>query len=70
MAIYDVQLTEMERGIRDQFRRYMENELKPLTEQLESQEILPFPFIKKMVADLGLAPDADLARRNRRREER
>ena len=59
MAVYDVQLSEMECGIRDQFRKYMENELKPLTEQLESQEILPFPFIKKMVADLGLAPDAD-----------
>jgi alkylation response protein AidB-like acyl-CoA dehydrogenase len=59
MAVYDVQLNDVERGIRDQFRKYMENELKPLTEQLESQEILPFPFIKKMVADLGLAPDAD-----------
>ncbi|MBW2420807.1 MAG: acyl-CoA dehydrogenase family protein [Deltaproteobacteria bacterium] len=59
MAIYDVQFTDMERGIRDQFRKYMEHELKPLAEQLESQEILPFPFIKKMVADLGLAPDAD-----------
>jgi alkylation response protein AidB-like acyl-CoA dehydrogenase len=59
MAVYDVQLTDMERGIGDQFRKYMETELKPLTKQLESQEILPFPFIKKMVSDLGLAPDAD-----------
>jgi alkylation response protein AidB-like acyl-CoA dehydrogenase len=59
MAVYDVQFSDMERGIRDQFRKYMENELAPLTEQLESQEILPFPLIKKMVADLGLAPDAD-----------
>jgi len=59
MAVYDVQLTDMECGIRDQFRKYMETELAPLTEQLESQEILPFPFIKKMVSDLGLAPDAD-----------
>ena len=59
MAVYDVQLTDMERGIRDQFRKYMETELEPLTKQLESQEILPFPFIKKMVSDLGLAPDAD-----------
>jgi alkylation response protein AidB-like acyl-CoA dehydrogenase len=59
MAVYDIQLTDMERAIRDQFRKYMENELKPLTEQLESQEILPFPFIKKMVAELGLARDAD-----------
>ena len=25
MAVYDVQLTDMERGIRDQFRKYMEN---------------------------------------------
>ncbi len=59
MAVYDVQLTDMERGVRDQFRKYMETELGPLAEQLEAQEILPFPFIKKMVAELGLAPEAD-----------
>ncbi|MCP5066896.1 MAG: acyl-CoA dehydrogenase [bacterium] len=59
MAVYDVQFTDMERGIRDQFRKYMENELAPLTEQLENQESLPLPFIEQMIADLGLAPDAD-----------
>ena len=43
MAVYDVQLTDMERGIRDQFRKYMETELKPLTKQLDAGLELPAP---------------------------
>jgi alkylation response protein AidB-like acyl-CoA dehydrogenase len=47
-----------QRAISDQFRRFMQRELEPLTPQLESGEVLPYPLIKRMVAELGLVVDA------------
>jgi alkylation response protein AidB-like acyl-CoA dehydrogenase len=52
-----MQWTEQHRAIRDQFRRFMERELAPATAALEAGELLPYPLMKKMVAELGLAPD-------------
>ena len=54
-----MQLTEMQRTVRDQFRKYMTTELEPLTSRLESGEELPYPFMRRMIADLGLARGAD-----------
>jgi len=50
-------LSEQRAAIRDQFRRFMQRELEPLTPQLESGEVLPYPLIKRMVAELGLVLD-------------
>jgi alkylation response protein AidB-like acyl-CoA dehydrogenase len=44
-------------AIRDQLRRFMQRELEPLTARLESGEVLPYPLIKRMVAELGLVLD-------------
>ena len=51
--------SEPQKAIRDQFRRFMERELAPLTPALESGEQQPYPLMKKMIAELGLAVDAD-----------
>ncbi|HMI94070.1 MAG TPA: acyl-CoA dehydrogenase family protein [Polyangiales bacterium] len=50
-------LSEERTAIRDQLRRFMQRELEPLTAQLESGELLPFPLIKRMVSELGLVVD-------------
>lgn len=52
-------LTEQHTAIRDQFRRFMQAELEPLTAQLESGEVLPYPLMKRMVSALGLAIDVE-----------
>jgi alkylation response protein AidB-like acyl-CoA dehydrogenase len=54
--------TEQHRAIRDQFRRFMERELAPATPALETGE-LPYPLMKKMVTELGLAAAADASAR-------
>ena len=56
-----MQLTEMQRGVRDQFRKYMETELAPKDEAFENNDELTYDFIRKMVADLGLDRGADEA---------
>jgi alkylation response protein AidB-like acyl-CoA dehydrogenase len=50
-------LSEQRAAIRDQFRRFMQRELEPLTAQLESGALLPYPLIKRMVSELGLVLD-------------
>jgi len=45
-------------GLRDHFRKYMMNELDPRTPDFEKGES-PYPFMKQMISDLGLAADAD-----------
>jgi len=45
-------------ALRDHFRKYMMAELDPLTAEFEKGEN-PYPFMKKMIGDLGLAGDAD-----------
>lgn len=57
-------LTEQHTAIRDQFRRFMQRELEPVTAQLESGELLPYPLMKKMVTDLGLAPHVEQLERS------
>src|SRR4051812_43025028 len=52
-------MNEAQRSLRDQFRRYMQNELDALTPQLESGALLPYPVMRKMTNDLGLALEAD-----------
>lgn len=54
-----MQLTEAQRSIRDVFRRFMERELAPVTTALESGAALPYPLMKKMTDELGLAFEAD-----------
>ncbi|HEX2678124.1 MAG TPA: acyl-CoA dehydrogenase family protein [Polyangiales bacterium] len=54
-----MQLNEAQRNIRDQFRRFMQNDLEAATPALESGAQLPYPLMQKMVAELGLALGAD-----------
>lgn len=49
-----MQFTETQNAIRDMYRSYMTNELEPRTEAFESGEESVFPFMKKMIKDLGL----------------
>jgi alkylation response protein AidB-like acyl-CoA dehydrogenase len=55
-----MQLSDMQHAIRDQYRKYMMTELEAVTPAMESGEALPFPFVRKMVRDLGLGPGAGL----------
>ena len=48
------EFTDTRQAIRDVFRQYMTNELEPRTEAFESGEESIFPFMRKMIKDLGL----------------
>jgi hypothetical protein len=65
-----MQLTDGQRAIRDQLRRYMTTELEALTPELENGTVLPYPFMKKMIRDLGLDRAAGAAEGGSRRAER
>jgi alkylation response protein AidB-like acyl-CoA dehydrogenase len=54
-----MEFTEIESAIAGQFRRWMTTELEPHTAALESAEELPYPLMKKMIAELGLAAGAE-----------
>ncbi len=54
-----MQLTESQRSIRDQFRRFMEHKLAAQTAAMETGELLPFPLMKEMTDELGLALEAE-----------
>jgi alkylation response protein AidB-like acyl-CoA dehydrogenase len=54
-----MRLTDFKREVRDQFRKYMTTKLEAITPRLESGEELPYPFMKQMIADLGLAGTAE-----------
>jgi alkylation response protein AidB-like acyl-CoA dehydrogenase len=47
-------LTDTQLSIRDAYRRYMTAELEPRTGAFEAGEESIFPFMQKMIADLGL----------------
>jgi hypothetical protein len=49
-----MEFTDTEQAIRDVFRQYMTNVLEPRTEAFESGEESIFPFMRKMITDLGL----------------
>lgn len=53
-----MQLSESQRAVRDQFRRFMTTELAPRTEALESGAELPYPLAKRMIRELGLSGNA------------
>lgn len=53
-----VSFTPEQVGLRDHFRKYMMAELDPRTADFENGES-PYPFMKQMVAELGLATEAD-----------
>ncbi len=54
-----MELSEAQKSIRDQFRRFMERDVEAATAAMESGAQLPYPLMKKMVAELGLAIGAD-----------
>ncbi len=60
-----MQLNETQKAIRDQFRRFMQQELEPRTPAFESGQELPFGLMKKMVEQLGLAAGAEQMGRER-----
>ena len=49
-----MKLTETQQAIRDLYRQYMAKELEPRTAAFESGEESVFPFMRKMIVDLGL----------------
>jgi hypothetical protein len=49
-----MEFTDTQQAIRDVFRQYMTNELEPRTEAFESGDESIFPFMRKMIKDLGL----------------
>lgn len=53
-----VSFTPEQVGMRDHFRKYMMAEIDPHTAALEAGEN-PYPLMKKMITDLGLAGDAN-----------
>ena len=53
-----VSFTPEQVGLRDHFRKYMMTELDPHTTEFENGAA-PYPFMKQMVAELGLASEAD-----------
>ncbi|MCP3987217.1 MAG: acyl-CoA dehydrogenase [bacterium] len=50
-----MELNDSQLLIRDQYRKFMTTELEAATPAMESGAELPFPFIKKMHAELGAA---------------
>jgi alkylation response protein AidB-like acyl-CoA dehydrogenase len=65
-----MQLTDAQSAVRDLYRRYMTAELEPRTPAFEAGEEPIFPFMRKMIDDLGLDAGAEvLAGAGRRGEE-
>ncbi len=54
------QLTDTQRTVRDTIRRIVETELAPHVEAMEHGDVLPYPYIKKLAAGLGMAGTGDL----------
>src|SRR5436309_14216397 len=54
------QLTDTQRTVRDTIRRIVETELRPHVEAMEHGDVLPYPYIKKLAAGLGMAGTGDL----------
>jgi alkylation response protein AidB-like acyl-CoA dehydrogenase len=49
------ELNETQRLIRDTARKIVERELRPHVDAIEHGDTLPFPYIKKLAANLGMA---------------
>jgi alkylation response protein AidB-like acyl-CoA dehydrogenase len=54
------ELNETQRLVRDTIRKVVERELKPHVPAMESGEVLPYPYIKKLVAALGMGGQGEL----------
>ena len=54
------ELNETQRLIRDTARKVVERELKPHVTAMEHGEVLPYPYIKKLAAGLGMAGGGEL----------
>jgi alkylation response protein AidB-like acyl-CoA dehydrogenase len=54
-----MQLSDAQSSVRDLYRRYMTAELEPRTPAFESGEEPIFPFMRKMIDDLGLDAGAE-----------
>jgi alkylation response protein AidB-like acyl-CoA dehydrogenase len=54
-----MQLTDAQSSVRDLYRKYMTAELEPRTPAFEAGADPIFPFMKKMIEDLGLDAAAD-----------
>src|SRR5207247_2723995 len=54
------QLTATQRTVRDTIRRIVEPELRPHVEAMEHGDVLPYPYIKRLAAGLGMAGTGDL----------
>jgi alkylation response protein AidB-like acyl-CoA dehydrogenase len=65
-----MELSEAERSVRDQLRRFMTAELDPRTAAFEAGTELPYALMKKMIDDLGLAMGAEAIERGTPRAER
>src|SRR4051794_1418366 len=55
---------ETQLAIRDNFRRFMTKNLEPVTYALESGALLPYPLMKRMIDELGLAAAPPLFERS------
>src|SRR5207247_1080597 len=54
------QLTDTQRTVRDTIRRIVETELEPHVEAMEHGDVLPYPYIKKLAAGLGMAGTGEI----------
>ena len=57
----DSDFTETQRMIRGTIRDYLTREVEPLVPEMESERLLPYEPLRKMMADLGLARGGELA---------
>jgi len=56
-----MQLTETQQMIRSTIRDYLAREVEPLVPEMESERLLPYEPLRKMMADLGLARGGELS---------
>lgn len=58
-----MQLDDSQLAVQSLYRRYMTEQLEPLTADFESGAVSVFPFMRKMVDELGIAAGADALER-------
>ena len=54
-----MQLDDSQLAVQSLYRRYMTEQLEPLTADFESGEVSVFPFMRKMIDELGIAAGAE-----------
>ena len=57
-------LTDSQLAVQSLYRTYMIEQLEPLTADFESGKVSVFPFMRKMVDELGIAAGADALERS------